>query len=152
MSEAPKIDKLQTGLQQGFNNEELQAILLENLRKKIPDAEFVSYVITIAAEQGWTTNLITAGLKRSPDNMLLKEFALLDPLQAAIDSPPDKSKASGGEVERSLRSLINILKHVGPGELSGGMFGELHSYLAPLYEEYTKQSAETIAPTTPTAA
>jgi uncharacterized protein YejL (UPF0352 family) len=75
----------------------------------------------------------------------------LDPLQAAIDFPPDKSKASAGEVERALRALINILKHLGPSELSGEMFGELHSYLAPLYEEYTKQSAETIAPTTPPA-
>ena len=144
MREAPQVDKLQAGLLKGFDSQGLETTLIENVRKKFPETEFISYVIKVAGEQGWTSNLIGAGLKRDPDNLLLKEFALLDPLQAAIDSPPDKSKASGGEVERVLRSLINILKHVGPTELSGEMFGELHSYLAGLYEEYNTQSTETI--------
>jgi hypothetical protein len=146
MSEAPKPDKLQQGLLSVFDHKTLEAILLRNLNKKFPDAEFVSYVIRVADEQRWTSDLISAGLKQNPQNMMLKEFALLDPLEAVISAPPDTSKAPGDEVERALRCLIQVLKQVEPSVLSGEMFAELNSYLTGLYKEYDEQTAATIRP------
>lgn len=152
MRAAPKLpDKLPEALSSALEPQDFEALVFSGLQKKLFDIishkEFATLTAKAAARDGWTGNLVDAALKNSPRNTLLREFALLDPISEMISKPPEKATASGGEVHRALRALIDL---IGDSELNGASqlnLTELNSNLVDLYQEYDALVTSTISET-----
>jgi len=145
---APKTDDLAEALWSALDESGFETLLFSDLKKKlfgvIAYKEFVALVTKSAAEQGWTDALVEAAVRQNPNNALLREFALLGPINALVAKPPDKSTAAGDEVERALNSLVQALRPIDPNSPDAKL-PELNSNLADLYTEYSALVASTIA-------
>lgn len=147
---APKIpDKLPEALWSAMEPTEFETLVFQDLQKKLFDVisykDFASLTAKAAADQGWTSELVDAALKKNPRNTLLKDFALLGPINDLLAKPPDKSTAPGGEVARSLRALIQVITDSDPTTKAQVNLTELNSNLVDLYVEYDTLVASTIS-------
>lgn len=144
----PQKDRLSEALLNAFDENSFESLLFGNLNKRvfdvIPYQDFVSQVTRAAAKDGWTGDLINAALKGNPRNSLLLEEALFDPLRRLMVEPSNTTSASGGEVGRGLRALIEMLNHT-QLDKAQLLFGEIHNHLTDLYGEYQKHAAATTA-------
>jgi hypothetical protein len=145
MTSSSDSDKLIEGLLGAFDKATLAEIVQKDLERRIwefvPDKELATYLVKNAEEQGWTSSLVDAALKNKPEDAGLKKLGLLDPLQSLIAHPSHKSVASGSEVARVVRLLIQVLEQSGSQVIPGPIFTELNDNLTDLYEEYKTQSA-----------
>lgn len=147
---APKLpDKLPEALWSAMEQTDFEKLVFQDLQKKLFDVisykDFASLTAKAAAAEGWTSELVDAALKKNPRNALLKDFALLEPINDLLAKPPDKSTASGGEVARALGALIQVVADSDATTTSQVNLTELNSNLVDLYGEYDALVASTIS-------
>src|SRR4051812_31132910 len=94
ITETLKPYKMQQALLSAFDQEGFEKVLLETLQRKFSYAELVSFVVKSANTGDWSTDLVNVALRNNPENSILSQVALLDPLSAIIAKPPNKSTAS----------------------------------------------------------